>query len=290
MGAAGVPHVPRVGVPGVSVVERAGMARGVCDESPVVPAPPPRALWPFIALLGAMGVLLAGAAVDSTQLGLSWVVTALAVSVIAHLGAGRRVAPAILVPTMSWAFLLAERASTEESRRAWTRATVGGMLTAAAALGLAGVRQSGLEASVQLIVASVALGWALSVMAVATARGEGAAVLWSRLALVPATLFGCGLLVAAALASAPLTLLAGKLPASGWLVGQAGRALGAIAIFGHAGHAGHAGDVGHVGQAGEADDADLFGAVHQLGDSRDGGEHDGGRGSTRAADDEWSVA
>lgn len=237
----------------------------------MVPAPPPRALWPFVVLLGMVAALLAGAAIDSAQLGVSWVLASFAVSVIAHLGARRRLGPALLVPTMSWGFLLAERAATDETRRAWTRATVGGLLTASAVLGLAGIGQSGLQASVELVVTCVAVGWALTVIAVATARGQGAAVVWSRLALTPFTVIGCGLLAVAAVISSPVTPIVGSLRDSGWLAGQAGRALGAIAVFGR-------GDWGDTGAHAPGDlQPDAFG-------------RDVESGSTRLVDDEWSAA
>jgi eukaryotic-like serine/threonine-protein kinase len=238
---------------------------GPADAEPVlVPAPPPRTVWPFLALLGVAGAFVCGAVLDPVQLGRPWLVTAAIVSLIAHLGAGRRISAVIVVPTVAWAGLLAERATVETVRRSWTRTTLTGVLTSAAALAWQAIVQAGATASARLLVVTIVVAFLLTAAVVGTARASQRTIAM-RLVLLPATVLGAAVLLAGAVLAAPFKLVSGRPEDAAWPAGDALRGLRGVVLF------------GANGEPGARDGADDTGADDQDPDRTE-------------IDQDWSVA
>lgn len=242
---------PQEELPAVSGVAGADAA------ADVVPAPPPRAVWPFCVLLAGVATLLGGAALEPSTLGVPWVVTALAVSVVAHVAAERSVWGALVLPPVSWAVLLADRATTVVPRRDWLRSTVTGVLSAATLLGSEALRQAGPQDSGRLLVVTVVVAYLATIAAVTIARrGTGHAGV--RVLLAPATVVGSVLLLVVAVLLVPVDAATGARPGLRRRAGAAVRAVGAVAAFGPAGA-----PLDAVGTDGHPDGAAASGARNE---------------------------
>lgn len=187
----------------------------------LVPAPPPRVIWPFLTLLATVGFLLGGAAVRPADLGRTWVMGAVAVSVIAHLGARKSPLAALIVPPISWAFLLAERTSTSGDRTAWARVTLAGTLTVAVAFAALSLDQAGVAASASFLTVLIAGALLVTAVVVTVGRTHGQAGVWGRIGLTPFTLCGGLLMIAGAIVTSPLLLLRNETHKAAWLLKEA---------------------------------------------------------------------
>lgn len=204
----------------------AGAVAAAAQHVPAAPGPHPGAVppwepldsaprgsvWPWFTLL----VAAVGVAVAAPLLALPrWQPLAVAggVHLVAHIAAGRRLLPALVVPPAAWGLLLADRAAPPGSLRTWTAVTAtGGLLATTAGLlrllgpgVLARVNAAAAATSPDLAVVAVVAGVALAGLAALAPRAGGAGL---RLALVPAWALGTvAFLAAAVVAVVPAVLL-----------------------------------------------------------------------------------
>lgn len=182
----------------------------VVDEwSPPV-RPPAAPATPVLPWLGvAAGVFgLPAAAVLSGRLArpdvIRLLLLALVVHLVAHTIARASLALAVVLPPVSWALLLGERAAGTESRRAFARALlVPGLTGMTAALPL-----TWLDPGRAVPVGTA--GLALALVALAAVRGEGVPGVLLRVLTLPLWLAGCAVLFALVVAALPFALLAGR--------------------------------------------------------------------------------